>query len=170
MSLWHSAHTSDFKQEVVGSNTIFTTNSVEFLRNFIRKNSNELVKRRWLVYDLRVKMMINVQQRKVKYLQCNWNLQPLGCYSSSQLIRHCWEASSRLLLELELDCLPDIVTENILVHKMLLPKTFSATSKLLPSTFSATSKLLPSTFVATNKFNLLLRKYSATTCLLLRKF
>ena len=79
-------------------------------------------------------------------------------------------SSSRLLLELDCFCLANIVAEDILGHKMLLPRTFSATSKLLPSTFSATSKLLLSTFAATNKFNLLLRKYSATTCLLPRKF
>ena len=78
--------------------------------------------------------------------------------------------SSRLLLELDCFCLANIVAEDILRHKMLLPRTFSATSKLLPSTFSATSKLLPSTFAATNKFNLLPWKYSATTCLLPRKF
>ena len=64
--------------------------------------------------------------------------------------------STRLLLELDCFCLPNIVTEDILGHNILLPRTFSATSKLLPSTFLATSKLLPSTFVATNKFNLLL--------------
>ena len=65
--------------------------------------------------------------------------------------------STRLLLELDCFCLPNIVTKDKLRHKILLPRTFLATSKLLPSTFSATSKLLPSTFVATNKFNLLSR-------------
>ena len=80
-------------------------------------------------------------------------------------------SSSRLLLQLDCFCLANIVAEDILGHKMLLPRTFSATSKLLLSTFSATSKLrVPSTFAATNKFNLLPRKYSATTCLLPRKF
>ena len=61
--------------------------------------------------------------------------------------------SMRLLLDLDCFCLPNIVTEDILRHKILLPRTFSTRSKLLPSTFSATSKLLLSTFVATNKFN-----------------
>ena len=64
-----------------------------------------------------------------------------------------------LLLELDCFCLPNIVTEDILGHKILLPRTFLATNKLLPSTFTTT-----------NKFNLLLRKYAATTCLLPRKF
>ena len=39
--------------------------------------------------------------------------------------------SSRLLLELELDCLPDIVTENILVHKILLLRISSETNTLV---------------------------------------
>ena len=41
------------------------------------------------------------------------------------------EVSSRLLLELELDCLPDIVIENILVHKILLPRISSETNILV---------------------------------------
>ena len=66
--------------------------------------------------------------------------------------------STRLLLELDCFCLANIVTEDILGHKILLPRTFLTTSKLLPSTF-----------MATNKFNLLLQKYLATTWLLPRK-
>ena len=67
--------------------------------------------------------------------------------------------STRLLLELDCLCWSNIVTEDILGHKILLPRTSLATSKLLLSTFTAT-----------NKFNLLPQKYSATTCLLPRKF
>ena len=64
------------------------------------------------------------------------------------------EVSTRLLLELDCCCLPNIVNEDILGHKILLLRTFSATSNFLPSIFSATSNLLPSTFVATNKIQL----------------
>ena len=45
------------------------------------------------------------------------------------------EASSRLLLELDCFCLPDIITEDILGHKMLLPRTFSATIKVIAEYF-----------------------------------
>ena len=41
------------------------------------------------------------------------------------------EASSRLLLELDCFCLPNIITEDIHGHKMLLPRTFSARIKVV---------------------------------------
>ena len=44
------------------------------------------------------------------------------------------EASSRLL-QLDCFCLPNIITEDILGHKMLLPRTFSATIKVVAEYF-----------------------------------
>ena len=80
------------------------------------------------------------------------------------------EVSSRLLLELELDCLPDIVTENILVHKILLPRISSETNTLVAEEVLSNKILWTSMFSVTNQFNLLPRKYSATSKLLPSKF
>ena len=71
-------------------------------------------------------------------MHCNWAADHAINHSSIGLN----QGRHRGVLELDCFCLANIVAEDILGHKMLLPRTFSATSKLLPSTFSTQSKLL----------------------------